>query len=149
MMKYIVVCISLFLSLGVSAVTTHNFDNPVLQKRYNALIKDIRCPVCQGQSIGGSDAPLAQDLRGVVADMLLDNRSDSEIFMFMTDRYGDFAVFEPPVNYHTYILWFGPFAFIAISIAMLIVRRRKQNTLEDTTPNKEALDTARELLTKD
>lgn len=97
-----------------------NFNSPELQNRYHILIDEIRCPVCQGQSIGGSNAPLALDLRNVVIKMLKDGKSDEEIFDFMKQRYGNFVVFEPPVNNQTYILWLAPPLFAIIAIIMLM-----------------------------
>jgi cytochrome c-type biogenesis protein CcmH len=131
------------LNIFAEAIDTHTFDNPVLQKRYNILIKDIRCPVCQGQSIGGSNAPLAQDLREITATMLREGRSDNEIFTFMTDRYGDFASFKPPINYTTYLLWLGPFIFIIIVLFMFL---SKKSNRDENKIDAEKLKQAEDLL---
>jgi cytochrome c-type biogenesis protein CcmH len=115
------------------------FNSPELQSRYQVLVEEIRCPVCQGQSIGGSNAPLAQDLRKVVEQMLTNNKTDDEIFTFMRERYGDFVVFEPPVNNQTYILWFAPFMFVVIAIIVLIRRKKPQTRTQIDTKKAEEM----------
>ena len=98
------------------SIEAKKFDNNSQEMRYRALIDEIRCPVCQGQSIGGSNAALAKDLREKVREMVVSSKSDDDIRKFMTDRYGDFVVFKPPVNTATYILWFAPFIFLIIGV---------------------------------
>ena len=73
------------------SIEASGFETQEQQSRYTQLIENIRCPVCQGQSIGGSNSDLAQDLREKVRDMILDNQTDSEIYSFMVERYGDFV----------------------------------------------------------
>ncbi|BAF61667.1 cytochrome c-type biogenesis protein [Candidatus Vesicomyidisocius calyptogenae] len=90
------------------------------QQRYQTLINEIRCPVCQGQSIGGSNAGLAKDLREKVMELILEENTDNDIRQFMTDRYGDFVVFKPPVNKNTYLLWFAPFIFLVLGLFFLV-----------------------------
>jgi cytochrome c-type biogenesis protein CcmH len=92
------------------------FNSPADEARYRALVNDIRCPVCQGQSIGGSNAGLAQDLRKKTKEMIEANNTNAEIKKFMVDRYGDFVSFTPPMKFSTYILWFAPFLFLALAI---------------------------------
>jgi len=101
------------------SIEAKKFDNNSQEMRYRALIDEIRCPVCQGQSIGGSNAALAKDLREKVREMVVSSKSDDDIRKFMTDRYGDFVVFKPPVNTATYILWFAPFIFLIIGVVFL------------------------------
>ena len=92
------------------------FETEEQQSRYTQLIEDIRCPVCQGQSIGGSNSGLAKDLREKVREMILDGQSDPEIYSYMVERYGDFVVYKPPVNTKTYLLWFAPLFLSLIHI---------------------------------
>jgi cytochrome c-type biogenesis protein CcmH len=96
------------------------------EKRYNSLIDEIRCPVCQGQSIGGSNSELAKDLRNKVIELIIKGNSDDQIRQFMIDRYGDFVSFKPPVNKITYLLWFAPFIFLIFAI-ILFVRSVKKS----------------------
>jgi len=107
------------------------FETEEQQSRYTQLIEDIRCPVCQGQSIGGSNSGLAKDLREKVREMILDGQSDPEIYSFMVERYGDFVVYKPPVNTKTYLLWFAPLFILILSLIFLFrsTRRNKEKTV--------------------
>ena len=107
------------------------FETEEQQSRYTQLIEDIRCPVCQGQSIGGSNSGLAKDLREKVREMILDGRSDPEIYSYMVERYGDFVVYKPPVNIKTYFLWFAPLFILILSLIFLFrsTRRNKEKTV--------------------
>ena len=107
------------------------FETKEQQSRYTQLIEDIRCPVCQGQSIGGSNSGLAKDLREKVREMILDGRSDPEIYSYMVERYGDFVVYKPPVNIKTYFLWFAPLFILILSLIFLFrsTRRNKEKTV--------------------
>ena len=107
------------------------FETEEQQSRYTQLIEDIRCPVCQGQSIGGSNSGLAKDLREKVREMILDGRSDPEIYSYMVERYGDFVVYKPPINTKTYLLWFAPLFILILSMIFLFrsTRRNKEKTV--------------------
>ena len=107
------------------------FETEEQQSRYTQLIEDIRCPVCQGQSIGGSNSGLAKDLREKVREMILDGQSDPEIYSYMVERYGDFVVYKPPVNTTTYLLWFAPLFILILSLIFLFrsTRRNKEKTV--------------------
>ena len=107
------------------------FETKEQQSRYTQLIEDIRCPVCQGQSIGGSNSGLAKDLREKVREMILDGQSDPEIYSYMVERYGDFVVYKPPINIKTYLLWFAPLFILILSLIFLFrsTRRNKAKTV--------------------
>lgn len=107
------------------------FETEEQQSRYTQLIEDIRCPVCQGQSIGGSNSGLAKDLREKVREMILDGQSDPQIYSYMVERYGDFVVYKPPVNTKTYLLWFAPLFILILSLIFLFrsTRRNKEKTV--------------------
>jgi cytochrome c-type biogenesis protein CcmH len=126
--------------LNAESIQDGEFTSPELQKRYSILIDEIRCPVCQGQSIGGSNAPLAQDLRAAVVKLLKANKTDAEIFDFMRARYGDFVIFKPPVNNQTYLLWIAPFVFVILAVFFLMRSKKPQI---NTNTNKEKIDTSR------
>lgn len=96
------------------------FEDPVMEERYRGLIHELRCMVCQNQSIAESNADLAQDLREQVAEMLHEGRTDEEILSYMTDRYGDFVRYDPPVNQRTWLLWGGPFILLVIGLLFLV-----------------------------
>ena len=111
------------------SIEAKDFKSPDQERRYQALIGDIRCPVCQGQSIGGSNSSLAKDLREHVRQMVLSNKSNEEIYQFMVDRYGDFVVFKPPINWKTYLLWFAPLVFLVFCFIYLIRSTRAKDEI--------------------
>ena len=102
------------------SIEVKDFENSSQESRYLDLIDNIRCPVCQGQSIGGSNSGLAKDLREQVRKMILNDKSDNDIYLFMTERYGDFVIFKPPINLKTYLLWFTPLIFLVLCFIYLI-----------------------------
>ena len=97
------------------------------EARYHALIAELRCLVCQNQTIAESNAPLAHDLRAQVAEMIAAGRSDEEILDYMTARYGDFVRYRPPLRGYTLLLWASPLLMVLIGAALLwgIARRRR------------------------
>ncbi|MCS5589653.1 MAG: cytochrome c-type biogenesis protein CcmH [Candidatus Thioglobus sp.] len=102
------------------SIEVNDFKNSSQESRYINLIDNIRCPVCQGQSIGGSNSGLAKDLREQVRKMILNDKSDDDIYLFMIERYGDFVIFKPPINWKTYLLWFTPLIFLVLCFIYLI-----------------------------
>ena len=103
-------------------------DDPALEKRVMALAENLRSLVCQNESLAGAHADLAVDLRQQIREQLKAGKSDEEIIAYMTDRYGDFILFRPPVKSTTYLLWFGPFLLLAASVAAasLYIKRRRE-----------------------
>ncbi|MBB6253518.1 cytochrome c-type biogenesis protein [Nitrospirillum iridis] len=99
--------------------------DPALEARARGLSKDLRCLVCQNQSIDDSDAPLARDLRLLLRERLVKGDSDAQAVAFLTDRYGDYVLLRPPVRPATYLLWFGPFALLLAGGAILLWRGRR------------------------
>lgn len=119
------------------AVDEHGqLENPALQSRYESLTRELRCLVCQNESVADSDAPLAQDLRGQVQRMLVAGKSDEQILQFMTDRYGEFVRYNPPLETKTLFLWGAPFVLLLIGIVTVwrIVCRRAAMPIEDDPP---------------
>ncbi len=112
------------------SIEVSDFETTKQESRYTQLIENIRCPVCQGQSIGGSNSGLAKDLREKVREMILDNQSDSTIYSFMVERYGDFVVYKPPVSPKTYLLWFTPLLVLLVSLMYLFRSTRKKSDKE-------------------
>lgn len=111
-----------------SAIEPLPFRNEVEEIRFKALAEEIRCTVCQNQSLADSDAPLAQDLRQTLFFMIQDGRSDQEIRNFMVERYGDFVLYRPPVASHTLLLWAGPVILLLIGLvaSVIVIRERKK-----------------------
>ena len=122
MRYFIQFALLLLLIQGVFAesIEVKDFENSSQESRYLDLIDNIRCPVCQGQSIGGSNSDLAKDLREQVRKMILNDKSDNDIHLFLTERYGDFVIFKPPINWKTYLLWFTPLIFLVLCFIYLI-----------------------------
>lgn len=90
------------------------------QLRYDALMEELRCLVCQNQSLADSGAGLAQDLRKKVVAMIENGNSDQEIKDYMVQRYGEFILYRPRLNYSTVMLWFGPFVLLLIAIGVIV-----------------------------
>ncbi len=107
-------------------------DDPALEQRAREISKELRCLVCQSQSIDDSDAGLARDLRVLVRERLTAGDSDEEAIGYIVDRYGDFVLLRPPVRPGTYALWFGPAALIVIAGMGLVLffRRRRAVAVE-------------------
>ncbi len=101
--------------------------NPQLEARAEAIGKQLRCLVCQNESIEDSNADLAHDLRVLIRNRLTAGDTDAQAIKFVTDRYGDFVLLKPPVEPATYVLWFSPFAILTIGAvgAWLYIRRRR------------------------
>lgn len=103
-------------------------EDPVLELRVQRMATDLRCLVCQNESIAGSHADLAVDLRRQIREQARAGRSDEEIVEFLVDRYGDFILYRPPFKPSTWVLWVGPFVLLAFAAALLlraVVRRRR------------------------
>jgi cytochrome c-type biogenesis protein CcmH len=104
------------------------FNSEVERARFRSLTAELRCTVCQNESLAESDAPLARDLRREIYHMIQDGRSDIEIRDFMVQRYGDFVLYRPPFAAHTLLLWVGPLILLLGSLigVALVIRRRRQ-----------------------
>ena len=101
--------------------------DPALEARARTLGKELRCLVCQNQSIDDSDADLAHDLRHLVRDRLVAGDSDAQVLAFITQRYGDFVLLKPPVKPATWLLWFGPLAVLLVGGGLLFAYFRGRN----------------------
>ncbi len=109
MKKSILIACLLSVSLCLqAAIETYQFDSPEQEVRFRQLGYELRCPKCQNQAIGDSDAEISGDLRAEVYRMLKDGATDDEIKGFMVARYGRYVLYNPPLDKHTLILWFGP-----------------------------------------
>jgi len=109
------------------------FENRNLEERYYFLIEEIRCLVCQNQSLADSNAPLAQDLRNEIFKMIQENKSNIEIMEFLVERYGDFVLYRPPLKKNTWLLWFGPFLFLVIGffVAVFVIKKQSKESQEN------------------
>ena len=119
-----------FISKNSYSVEPEEFlQNPKQEMRARNISKNIRCLVCQNQSIDDSSAPLAKDLRALIRIKVQENDSDEEIYKFLTDRYGDFILLKPPFKISTFLLWSLPFVFVIIGIFILFIHNKKSKKL--------------------
>jgi cytochrome c-type biogenesis protein CcmH len=124
-------------------------EDPVVEQRLIAISEELRCLVCQNESLAGSRADLALDLRRELRTLIKQGKSDEEIKEFMVSRYGDFVLYRPPVKPITWVLWLGPFVLMVAGIVMLMLylRRRKQ-ALTPELLSEEEIKQAQALLQK-
>jgi len=109
--------------------------DPVLEKRVMALAEELRCLVCQNQTLADSNAPLAEDLRNQLREKMREGKSDAEVVDFLVERYGDFVLYRPPLKATTALLWFGPLLLLAAGFVVLlrrVLRRRPGQDAEIT-----------------
>jgi cytochrome c-type biogenesis protein CcmH len=112
---------------AVAAPVADTFSNPATETRARALQRQLRCLVCQGESIDESGATLAADLRHLVRQQIADGKSDQQIKDYLVARYGDFILMQPPLQGDTYVLWLAPFVVLlgAGGVAFWVIRRAK------------------------
>ena len=130
-MKLFVIQLMLLLSLGLvgnAQEAKPMAEDPELEKRVLRLSQELRCLVCQNETLADSRADLAVDLRNQVREQMRAGKTDKEIIAFLTERYGDFVLYNPPVKPSTYLLWFGPFLLMLAGLAFLYryVRQRRE-----------------------
>lgn len=106
-------------------------EDPALEKRVNEIAAELRCLVCQNQTIADSHADLAVDLKNQVRDMVRSGKTQDEIVDYMVQRYGDFVRYRPPVKASTYLLWAGPFLLLFLGIVVLMQNLKKRRLLAD------------------
>jgi cytochrome c-type biogenesis protein CcmH len=131
---FIALLVSFLASLPARAVQPDEMLNdPVLESRARDLSRELRCMVCQNQSIDDSEAPLARDLRLLVRERLTKGDSDRQVIDYLVSRYGQFVLLKPPLEWHTLILWgLPPAALIAGLIGLMIKVRRQRSTASGT-----------------
>lgn len=104
-------------------------EDPKLEKRLVSLSKELRCMVCQNETLADSRADLAEDLRREIREQMKAGKTDQEIITFLTSRYGDFVLYRPRVTPTTYLLWFGPFALLALGLGLLYRHLKRRRAL--------------------
>ena len=117
--------IQFFSSTCYSVEPDEILQNQQQELRARNISKNIRCMVCQNQSIDESNAPLAKDLRILIRNKIIDGKNDAEIYKFLTDRYGDFILLKPPLRSSTFALWFFPIIFFIIGILIVFSHSKK------------------------
>jgi len=114
--------------LAAVTLESFTFPTPAEEQHFKDVIGQLRCLVCQNETLADSDADLAHDLRAEVYEMMKSGKSDKEVIDFLVNRYGDFVLYNPPVKPSTYLIWYGPFVLLAIAVLLLIraVGRQRQ-----------------------
>jgi cytochrome c-type biogenesis protein CcmH len=132
----LLVRLTLALALAAGAAfAQQSAPDVAFEARLKLLEADLRCLVCQNQTLADSNAPLAEDLRREVRTLALSGKSDAEIRTFLVARYGDFVLYDPPVKESTWLLWFGPFLLLGggvVAWLAIVRRRRRQDASTDT-----------------
>lgn len=131
-MKWLALMLLLMPGLAWAGEAKLLAEDPVAEARLKHLAVELRCLVCQNQTLADSNAPLAEDLRREVREMIARNMSDQEITDFLVQRYGDFVLYRPPVKATTTLLWIGPFLLLAGgAIALVTALRRRRQVVTD------------------
>lgn len=120
-----------------AVLPSEKLSDPALEARAREISKELRCLVCQNQSIDDSNADLARDLRVLVRERLVAGDSDAQVLAYITDRYGDFVLLRPPVKSYTLALWAGPFLVLLVAgagTALYLRRRRRDVEMAAATP---------------
>ena len=146
MIKKLISVLALCLLLGTGTtqagvtLEAFKFDSKAEEQHFKDVIEELRCLVCQNQSLLDSDAELAHDLRAEVYNMIQAGKSDEEIITFLVARYGDFVLYNPPLKPSTWLIWFGPFVLLLIAAFLLLraVRRQKNAPAHVITPGERA-----------
>ena len=128
---------------GSASDPAERLPDPAQEARARAIFEDVRCLVCQNESIDDSEAELAGDLRRVVREQVRQGRSDAEIKRFLTDRYGEFVLLTPAFNVGNLALWGGPFLVVGLGAVLLLRRLRNRSDADDLSGDLSAEDAAR------
>jgi cytochrome c-type biogenesis protein CcmH len=148
-MRWLVLIILLVPCLAGAEEARPLADNPQAEARLKHLAVELRCLVCQNQTLADSNAPLAEDLRREVREMIAKDMSDKDIIEFLVTRYGDFILYRPPLKATTTLLWVGPFVLLIAGVAALVFAlRRRQKKLADVLLSEEERNRVARLLSE-
>ncbi len=127
-MRLILWLVLTWTSHALAAIETYSFENTDQEKRYQSMITELRCLVCQNQNLADSNADLAKDLRAQTHAMIIAGKADADIVDYMVERYGDFVLYRPPFKASTWLLWVGPFLILLIALVVfsLTIRKNRQ-----------------------
>lgn len=143
------VLIALMLALAVPTFAEEAAPvgaDPVIEQRMIKLSEELRCLVCQNESLAGSHAELAEDLRREIRTQMKAGKNDKEVITYLTDRYGDFVLYRPPFKPLTFLLWLGPVLFLALGGGIWYATLRKRRNLADAPVDEKQLAAAAHLL---
>ena len=148
MFKHLFVALFMCVSLNAQAKVAPNTSaDPALEARMMVIAEELRCLVCQNETIAASHADLAIDLKNQIRLKLTQGQSQKQILDFMVERYGDFVLYRPPLKTTTVFLWLGPFILLAIAVLMLVLNvRRRRRSAQPAALSDADIAKARELL---
>ncbi len=121
--------LALLLSTTANALEPIDYQSPAEEQRFKSLTAELRCVMCQNQSIADSNAPIAHDLRIEVLKLMREGKTNAQIKQYLVDRYTDFVLYEPPMKKSTWLLWLGPFLLLLMGAVAIVVIIRKKNTV--------------------
>ena len=124
-----------FAGVAAAAAAPLQFADASEEARFRALVAELRCVMCQNQSLADSNAPIAQDLRAEVLRLMREGKSDPQIKQYLVERYTEFVLYKPPVKPSTWLLWFGPALVVLVGAgAIVAIVRRKSRQAPDAPP---------------
>ena len=133
-MKVLLIALSLCLSFFAQAKVAPNTSaDPALEARMMVIAEELRCLVCQNETIAASNADLAIDLKNQIRIKLMNGQSQKQILDFMVERYGDFVLYRPPLKSTTVLLWMGPFVLLGVAVLMLVINIRRRRSAAQPT----------------
>ncbi len=132
-MRGLLIACAMVLTLAAQAFDIYEFETAEQEQQYRKLITELRCPKCQNQSIGDSDADIAEDMRRKTAELINQGMTNDEVVEYFRARYGDFVSYRPPMNATTAVLWFGPAVILLLGAfgVVFAIRRALQRNLGD------------------
>jgi len=134
-MRRALLAVLLFALSALAAAQVIEFRDPAEEARFRALAAELRCVMCQNQSLADSNAPIAQDLRAEVLRLMREGRTDPQIKQYLVERYTEFVLYKPPVKPSTWLLWFGPALVVLVGAgAIVAIVRRKSRQAPDAPP---------------
>ena len=150
-MRYLsILLVCLLPAFSYAGQATDMAADPVLEKRMIGLAENLRCLVCQNESLASSHADLAEDLRREVREQMQKGLTDDEIIEYLVSRYGDFVLYDPPMKSYTMLLWFGPFALLIVAVLGLLFQlRKRRETVPEASLTPEAHQRAAALLNEE
>ncbi len=143
-MRGLLLCLIFIATSALAAIEAYEFDSPEMEANFIKLTKELRCLVCQNQSLADSNAELAKDLRRQTYEMLTQGKTPDQVVQYMVDRYGDFVLYRPRLKTSTLLLWLGPFVLLLLVLGLVIRHMRGRQKL--APPDAEAMHKAHQLL---
>jgi len=138
-----------FLGMAAAQEAKPLAEDPMLEAKVMAIAEELRCLVCQNETIAASHADLAVDLRKQIRQKLQQGQTQAQILDFMVQRYGDFVLYRPPVKSSTWLLWGGPFLLLAVAVAALVLNIRRRRTLAAAPLKADEAERVRRLLAEE